>query len=301
MFDEREALWCVKLTLCNEDDQDMKEMYEHQKKSVGGRDEQASLLSLGRILFNMGEYEKAKQYYTRVLDEPSNDDRNVAVCHQRLGEVSVSQGDFDVALNHLNEAVKLYKKFQHAHDTVDIANSYYWIGTVHKYREEYETALSYYDKALAIQQAKLPADRVETAHTLSEIGNVHYRQGNNDSALSYHQRALVMYKKVLPPTHWSISTSLAETGNVYLTKKEYDRALHYYNQSLQIQRKTLPRDHPDVATTYYSIGCVYEKKNELTTALDYFEKCLVIRKKSFPPSHPYIQRVSDDIRRVKSN
>ncbi|CAF1066357.1 unnamed protein product [Didymodactylos carnosus] len=198
MFDEREALWRVKLTLCNEDDQDMKEMYEYQKKSVGGGDEQASLLSLGFLLHNMDEYEKAKQYYARVLDELSDDDTNVVLCHKRLGEVSASQGEYDVALDHLNEAVKLYKKFQHAHDTVEIAACYQWIGRVHFHKKEYETALSYLNKALAIRQAKLPADHVQTAHTLSEIGNVHNYQRDYDSALSYHQRALVMYKKVLP-------------------------------------------------------------------------------------------------------
>ncbi|CAF1186827.1 unnamed protein product [Didymodactylos carnosus] len=300
MFDEREALWCVRLTLCNEDDQDMKEMYEHQKESVGGGDEQASLLSLGSVLYHMGEFEKAKQYYTRVLDELSDDDINVAVYHYRLGEVSASQGEYDVALDHLNEAVKLYKKFQHAHDTLDIAYCYYWIGAVHKYKEEYETALSYLNKDLAIKQAKLPANHVQTAGTLLEIGNVHYLQSDNDSALSYHQRALVMFKKVLPPTHSYISSSLVSTGHVYFGKKEYDRALDYYNQSLQMHRKSLPPDHPDVATTYHSIGRVYEDKNDLTRALEYFEKCLVIRKKSLSPSHPYIQNVTDDIRRLKS-
>ncbi|CAF0762527.1 unnamed protein product [Didymodactylos carnosus] len=300
MFDDREALWCVKLTLCNEDDQDMKDMYAYQKKSVGGGDEQASLLSLGFLLHNMGEYGKAKQYYTRVLFELGDDDINVAVCHQRLGEVSGDQGEYDVALDHLKVAVKLHKKFQHAHDTLDIANCYYWIGHVHREKEEYETALSYLNKDLAIKQAKLPADDVQTAMTLREIGNVHYYQGDYDSALSYHQRALVMYQKVLPPTHSSISASLADTGNVYLDKKEYDRALDYYNQSLQFKRKSLPPDHPNVATTYYSIGCVYEEKNDSTRALEYFEKCLVIRKKSLPPSHPDIQWVSDSIQRVQS-
>ncbi|CAF1118848.1 unnamed protein product [Didymodactylos carnosus] len=249
MFDEREALWCVKLTLCNENDQDMKEMYEYQKKSVGGGDEEASLLSLGFLLHNMGEYGKAKQYYTRVLEELSDDDINVAVCHKGLGEVSADQGECDVALDHLNEAVKLYKKFQHAHDTLDIANCYYWIGAVHRLKEEYETALSYLNKDLAIKQAKLPADHVDTAHTLRQIGNVHCYQRDYDSALSYHQRALIMYKKVLPPTHSYISNSLAETGNVYADKKEYDRALDYYYQSLQIKGKSLPSDHPYVATT----------------------------------------------------
>ncbi|CAF1420735.1 unnamed protein product [Didymodactylos carnosus] len=300
MFDEREGLWCVKLTLCNEDDKDMKEMYEHQKQSVGEGDEQASLLSLGRVLYEIGDRQKAKQYYTRVLDELSDDDTNVAVCRRRLGEISASQGEYDVALDHLNEAVKLYKKLQHAHDALDIAHCYYWIGAVHFHKEEYETALSYLNKDLAIQQAKLPADHVQTAATLCLIGIVHCRQRDHDSALSYHQRALVMYKKVLPPTHSHISTSLLETGHVYLDKKEYDRALDYYNQSLQMYRKSLPPDHPNVATTYCSIGSVYEDKNDLTRALEYFEKCLVIQKKSLPPSHPYIQMVSDDIRRVKS-
>ncbi|CAF1357646.1 unnamed protein product, partial [Didymodactylos carnosus] len=213
MFDEREALWCVRLTLCNEDDQNIKEMYAYQKKSVGGGDEQASLVSLGLILFEMGEYEKAKQYYTRVLDELSDDDINVALCHRRLGEVSASQGEYDVALDHLNEAVKLYKKFQHAHVTLDIAYCYDWIGIVHREKEEYETALSYSHKALTIKQAKLPADHVETAHTLCQIGNVHYGQRDYDSALSYDHRALIMYK-VLPPTYSYISSSLAETGHV---------------------------------------------------------------------------------------
>ncbi|CAF1530278.1 unnamed protein product [Didymodactylos carnosus] len=114
----RERHYGVSSLLCNEDDQAIKEMYEHQKKNVGGGDQKASLLSLARVLFEMGELEKAKQYYTRVLDELNDDDDgNVALCHERLGEVSAEQGECDVALDHLNEAVKLYKKFQHAQDS----------------------------------------------------------------------------------------------------------------------------------------------------------------------------------------
>ncbi|CAF1361936.1 unnamed protein product, partial [Didymodactylos carnosus] len=243
-FAEREALWCVRLTLCNEDDQNMKEMYEHQKKSVGGGDEQASLPSLGNILYNMGEYEKAKQYYTHVLDELSGDDRNVAVCHYGLGEVSGERGEYDVALDHLNEAVKLYKKSQQAHDTLDIAQCYCWIGVVHSYKEEYETALSYLSKDLAIKQAKLPAGHVRALVMCKKVLPPTHSSIFPDRALNCYNQSLQMERKSLPPDHPNVATTYYSIDRVYEEKNDLTTALDYFEQCLVVRKKSLPPPHP---------------------------------------------------------
>ncbi|CAF1175588.1 unnamed protein product [Didymodactylos carnosus] len=188
--------------------------------NISGSSKEANLLTAGTVLHNMGDYNRAKKYFNRVLNELKHEDINAAHCHSYLGTALAKLAEYDEALYHLNESVTLYKRFQYSDDICGISRCYYWMGkSVFKCKKEYKTALEYLEKALKIQEFELPADHVRIAGTLREIGNAHCYQLNYDLATSYLDRALKMYEKTLPSNHSYISSCYADCGSIHFFKK----------------------------------------------------------------------------------
>ncbi|CAF1585910.1 unnamed protein product, partial [Didymodactylos carnosus] len=178
-FQNEEEFWIIKLNPCNNDDQDMKQVFNDIRGCIDEHEKEVNLLTLGSVLHSMGDRDNVKKYCTRLLNELTDDDITTAHCHCRLGEVAATLGEYDEVLDHLNKAVILYKRIQRADDTLDISHCYFWLGRLYSDRKEYKTALEWLDRSLKIKQSQLPAVDFQIAQTLREIGNVYYYQGDD--------------------------------------------------------------------------------------------------------------------------
>ena len=73
------------------------------------------------------------------------------------------------------------------------ATSYNNIGGVYDNLGDYDKALEYYSKALAICEKVLGPEHPSTATAYDNIGGIYYSQGDYDKALEYFSKALVIY------------------------------------------------------------------------------------------------------------
>ncbi|CAF4982851.1 unnamed protein product, partial [Rotaria sp. Silwood1] len=78
-YSEQDEVWIADLTLCNENDHDLRDLFAYHKEKLG--QDLTNVVSLGDILFKMGEFDKAKQYYKRILTESSMIDLTTASCY----------------------------------------------------------------------------------------------------------------------------------------------------------------------------------------------------------------------------
>jgi len=60
---------------------------------------------------------------------------------------------------------------------------------VHQNKGDYDTALSYYERAFVID--KEIGDKVGIKNSLNNIGLVHSNKGDHDTAMEYYERAFV--------------------------------------------------------------------------------------------------------------
>jgi tetratricopeptide (TPR) repeat protein len=151
---------------------------------------------------------------------------------------------------------------------------------------KYKEAITYYEKALEIQQQSLPPNHPSLAMSYNNIGNVYHNMGEYSKALSSYEKALEIKQQSLPPNHPNLAVSYNNIGNVYSNMGEYSKALSSYEEALEIQQQSLPPNHPDLATSYGNIGAVYHEMGEYSKALSSHEKALEIRQQSLPPNHP---------------
>ncbi|CAF4213194.1 unnamed protein product, partial [Didymodactylos carnosus] len=220
-YDKEQEIWLADLDLCNEDDHDLKQVFDHMKKEMGS---ETTLISLGNLFWEMGDMNKAENYYKRLLNELTVSDFVIPYCHVGLGNVARDNGEYDLAFMNYDKALKIRIKALPP-DHPDIANTYNNIGIVQWNKGEYDLALMNYDKALKIRIKALPPDHPHIASTYNNIGALHQNKGEYDLALMNYDKALKIKIKALPPDHPDIASTYNNIGALHQYKGEYDLAL----------------------------------------------------------------------------
>ena len=167
-----------------------------------------------------------------------------------------------------------------------LARAYQLYGNSFADLGHYTIALTYYEKALLIQQSDLSTEHPLLAPTYNSIGVTYIDLGKTQKGLEYMQIALDIHKKSLPPEHPTLASSYDNIGCAYSELGNLLKALEYHQIALDIRKKALPPEHPDLAVSYDNIGCTYGELGNHPKALEYHQIALDIRKKSLSPEHP---------------
>ena len=247
--DENDGVWIVQLYLANEGDYELKEMFSHMKETIG---EETDLDSLGKILFEMGDYEQSKKFYERM----SGDIQMKSIrCQVGLGKAADRQNDGEAALSHYNGAMKMAEAVLDTSDDI-LGEIYSLIGGVHCYRrQDYDDALIHLKKAQDIQENSVTASHsLPLSTTYHHLGTTYDGMSNYESALKYLMKALKIRQVALPADHHLIAATYNNIGCTYHNQGDYAHALQHYGKSLQIKRCILPPDHPDLAITESNIS-----------------------------------------------
>jgi tetratricopeptide (TPR) repeat protein len=230
-----------------------------------------------------------------ALTKCISDDTNEPTGWLRLGKLMIKLAQF-------NKAEELYEiLLEQTTDESKKGHIFYQLGWIKNGQGEYAEALTFYEKALEIEQNTLSPNHPDLASSYNNIGLVYDNMGEYSKALSYYEKALEIKEKTLPPNHPSLATSYNNIGLVYKKMGEYSKALSHYEKALEIKQKTLPPNHPSLATSYNNIGLVYKKMGEYSKALSHYEKALEIKQKTLPPNHPDLGTSYNNIGNVYDN
>lgn len=156
---------------------------------------------------------------------------------------------------------------------------------VSKYFAEYNIALEYHSKALAIRESIFGMERSDTAQSYNNIGLVYFIQGDYIKALEYYSKALTISEKNLGSKHPDTITIYNNIGEIYRIKDEYDKALEYHFKALETREKALGILHPDIAQSYTNIAVAYDDQGNYSKALEYHFKALEIFEKVLGAEH----------------
>jgi tetratricopeptide (TPR) repeat protein len=178
---------------------------------------------------------------------------------------------------------------------------YNQLGRVKDEQGEYQEAIRFYEKALAIQQQSLPLNHPDLATSYNNIGVAYRKMGDYPKALSSYEKALAIRQQSLPPNHPHLASSYGNIGLVYENMGDYPKALSSHEKALAIQQQSLPPNHPDLASSYNNIGNVYAKMGDYPKALSSYEKALAIQQQSLPPNHPSLAMSYNNIGAVYVN
>ena len=137
--DDKDELWMININLCSEDDFELKELFAYLKKDIGG---EASMITLGNILIQMGEYDKAQSIFLRMNHE------------EGLISVAELKGNFHLAMKQYQNAIEYYKKSLELRQKLlpvshqDIGKSYSSIAMAYEFWKQYLKSIDYYQRAV---------------------------------------------------------------------------------------------------------------------------------------------------------
>ena len=175
------------------------------------------------------------------------------------------------------------------------------IGLIYAKQDQIDRALEHFNKAL--DYSSIPV-HVSCIHF--NLALIYSQQGQTQKELQHYETALQIRTKQFPNEHLQMASLYNNIGIAYSEMNDYDRALMNLRKALQIRLKFLPETHSDVARNYVNIGTVYTKTQELRMALDYFNKAkdLFEKQQNIPENDIQqlknnIQIVNDKLRFVK--
>ena len=160
---------------------------------------------------------------------------------------------------------------------------------------DYSKALEFYQKALAIQENRLPPGHPDLAVSYNNVGGAWSDLGDYHKALAFYQKALAIWEKVLPPDHLDLATAYNNVGCAWNELGNHSRALEFFQKALAIRKEKLSSDHFDIAAIYNHIGTTWYSLGDYRRALEFHETALTIQEKVLPLDHPDLAATYNDI------
>ena len=178
------------------------------------------------------------------------------------------------ALNEYQKALEYHQKHlaiaKELKDQRGMGNAYRGIGIACKSLGEYQKALEYHQKHLAI--AKELKDQRGMGNAYRGIGIAHYSLGEYQKALEYHKKDLAIAEKLNDKE--GMGNTYRGIGNVYQALGNYQKALEYHQKHLAIAKKL--SDKGGIGNAYGNMGVAYQSLGNYQQALKYHKENLKI-------------------------
>jgi serine phosphatase RsbU (regulator of sigma subunit) len=131
---------------------------------------------------------------------------------------------------------------------------------------DYKTCLTYYLKALKIQESLNNKKGILSCS--GSIGNIFIELSRPDDAIKYFERGLQISYEIGNKN--GVASCLISLGTIYSNKKEHKKGLGYFFQSLKLFQEVNNEDA--IATNYNNIADTYQQLKDYPNALLYITK-----------------------------
>jgi CHAT domain-containing protein len=232
--------------------------------------EARSLISLGHINHDLGEYQAALAFYNQALPL-------YRIMGDRCGEVTVLNNiglvydDLDEkpkALEFYNQALPLSQAAATCGGSqASILSN---IGRVYDILGEERKALEFYNQAF--QRFRAVGDHSGMTTTLNNMGRAHHMLGEERKALEAYSQAFSLLQFVDDPR--LAPTLFSNMGRFYHDLGENQTALEFYNQALPLHR--FLGDRRGEAITLNDMGLVHNTLGENQKALAFYNQALLL-------------------------
>jgi len=157
-------------------------------------------------------------------------------------------------------------------------------GECENFQDEYELAIQYFKKAIALQQ-ELDVE-AQLSSSLSYLAALYKSQGRYSEAEPLFLQAVEIDRRSLPEDHPSLAIGLNNLAGLYQSQGRYSEAEPLFLQALEIDRRALPEDHPNLAIRLNNLAALYYCQGRYSEAEPLYLQALEIHRRSLPEDHP---------------
>jgi tetratricopeptide (TPR) repeat protein len=233
-------------------------------------------MNLGIIYGDAGSPEKAVFYYLKALSIREKQNKLIDA-----GYLSCNLAGFYFQTSSKDQGYKYYEKglqlFRQAKFATGESYAYNCLGMIYFENKDWLSALTFYRKSIAINDAGPHPGHTENSFTLTNIGDTWLKMKRYDSAAIYYAKSLKlssMHQDWLP-----LSCTYLSMGDLNTQLKNYPKAIEYLNQGLYYSRMINYRAQWEQA--YQLLSECYEAEGQHDKALIYLKKHDAIRDSIF--------------------
>lgn len=227
-------------------------------------------LDLARLYEETGAFDKARDYYSKVLSgDPNRVDALFA-----SGALELRNDNPRGAMDHFNHALTL--SIQLGNDETK-GTALQGIGVCYRQLNNQDEALRYFQQALEVRRKLV--DKRGIAMTLNVMAQIEEQNGKSDAALKAYQEALQLRREI--GDKGGLGDTLLDLGGFHLDRGQYDQSLPLFKEALQVEREL--GDEGSQGLCLNNIGLIYLYKGDNENALTYFQQALDLRQKSQVP------------------
>jgi hypothetical protein len=105
-----DEVWIIQMTLCGDDEIDLKPLFDEMEKKYGCHDGEAALLSFSRVLREMKKLDEAEKYCHRLLQDFSSNDSLLGILYDELAKIASSKSDYYLSDQWHQKSIQIKKK-----------------------------------------------------------------------------------------------------------------------------------------------------------------------------------------------
>ena len=216
---------------------------------------------------------EGREWFEKLLALEESRQASLAVrakAYARAGALVRDQGDYERAIQLLEEGLSLYRE---VNDTWGIAATLNGLGDTAHQQGNYRDAATRYAESLALFQA-LGDERAES-YLLHNLGNLAKEQGDYARATELHLQALSIFRKL--KDRRATAFALSNLGEIAHYQHDYQRACTLHQQSLEIKREI--GDKRSMTFTLIDLGHLARDEGDHERATDLYKESLLLSRK----------------------
>ena len=233
-----------------------------------------SLEALGTLYLATGAYqdglpafEEALEYLRRNVPPQGRLCVNVAKIYQTLSELYLEKEDLDRATDALLEAYEVQSPA-----TDGLLEAMDRMGHIHEEQDEYDRAMSLYEKVLLTRNQVLGSTHVHVAKSLINVARVMELQGNDEGSLDIYRAAQAIYTRQVTSKEFRVAAedvqSLLRLIPNVMEQGRYEEAVAYLNKCLESNHEQL-----DKTRIYFDLGQAYIGMGDYVSATVCLVEC----------------------------
>ena len=215
-------------------------------------------------------YEQALLHYNDALKlyESISLKKGIADSYNAMAISYKNKGELRTATTYLKKSIEINEEIRSNNLSASLLN----LGTTYVDLGDFDKAIVYLEKAMSIATVEKNEHRI--AYSLNNLGTIYNLQGNYQLALDHFNKSLSIHKNLGDSI--SIAHNLSNIASIYKLQKYSKKAITHYEQSLGIYKRINNKHR--VSSTLNGIGAIYEDIGDYQIALNYYFDALRIGK-----------------------
>ena len=231
-----------------------------------------SALEQAQELQKQGKLKEARDQYRAVAKafRTSGDQQDRAAALSKAGDISLSLGDYQDAIQDAEESAKLRARL---HDDAGLAVDLNTVGLAYESLGNYPAALEHYQHALKID--RVLGNVVGEVGRLNNIGNIHFAQARYIDALESYQSALALVNASANASwnFWGRKLTMGNIATLYQQVGLDEQALGLYQQISGRPENMAPAEYAQILLNE---GILYRHLGDPVKALETYRSAQAV-------------------------